>query len=145
RLGLSPAEEDFHSLSWLHYEYLQQGRFAKARGLVQPVQLAMAEVNASGPPEGRPHDRGLHHVESEIGRGFGQVSLKGEAASMRARLVVESGRWEEMKGQASFDNVDELFALGISSARLGDIARAEAALEHLQNARRAAPDTTNKQ
>ena len=64
---------------------------------------------------------------------------------MRARLVVESGRWEEMKGQGSFDNVDELFALGISSARLGDVARAEAALDHLQNATKAAPDATNRQ
>ncbi|PYQ70306.1 MAG: hypothetical protein DMG04_25155 [Acidobacteria bacterium] len=31
RLGLSMAQADFHSLGWLQYEYLQQGRFAKAR------------------------------------------------------------------------------------------------------------------
>ncbi len=31
RKGLSASQYDFHSLSWLHYEYLQQGRFAKAR------------------------------------------------------------------------------------------------------------------
>ena len=39
------------------------------------------------------------HVESEIGRGFGAMSLKSELASMRARLVVESGDWAQMKGQ----------------------------------------------
>ena len=63
---------------------------------------------------------------------------------MRARFVVESGRWELMKGQPSFDNVDELFALGLASVKLGDRGRAEAALEQLQGARGAAPDADNK-
>ena len=49
-----------------------------------------------------------------------------------------------MKGQPSFDNVDELFALGLASVRLGDRGRAEAALEQLQGARTAAPDPDNK-
>ena len=31
RKGLSASQYDFHSLAWLHYEYLQEGRFAKAR------------------------------------------------------------------------------------------------------------------
>src|SRR5207302_737164 len=31
RKNLPPSQYDFHALSWLHYEYLQQGRFAKAR------------------------------------------------------------------------------------------------------------------
>jgi hypothetical protein len=63
---------------------------------------------------------------------------------MRARFVVESGRWELMKGQPSFDNVDELFALGLASIRLGDRDRAGAALEQLAAARAAAPDAENK-
>jgi tetratricopeptide (TPR) repeat protein len=85
------------------------------------------------------------HVESEIGRGNGPLSLRNERGSMRARLIVESGKWELMKGQGSFDNVDELFALGIASVKLGDRARAEAALEQLQGARAAAPDASNRQ
>jgi tetratricopeptide (TPR) repeat protein len=63
---------------------------------------------------------------------------------MRARLVVESGRWELMRGQGSFDNVDELFALGLASVKLGDRARVAAALEQLQGARGAAPDAENR-
>ena len=63
---------------------------------------------------------------------------------MRARFVVESGRWDVMKGQGSFDNVDELFALGLASVRLGDAPRAEAALEELQRAKAAAPDDSNR-
>jgi len=84
------------------------------------------------------------HVESEIGRGFGALSLKSERASLVARLAVESSRWTDMKGKGSFDNVDELFALGLASVKLGDRARADAALEELQRARAAAPDADNK-
>ena len=39
---------------------------------------------------------------------------------MRARYIIESERWSEMKGQSIFDNIDELFALGLSAVNLGD-------------------------
>jgi len=136
RLGLSPAQLDFHSLSWLHYEYLQQGRFAKAHALIAPIDQALATS-----PSAASHA----HIESEIGRGFTSVALESERASMRARFVVESSAWTEMKGRATFDNVDELFALGLASAKLGDTARAEAALEHMGKAIEAAPDADNRQ
>ena len=68
------------------------------------------------------------------------MSLKSELASMKARLVVESGDWAAMKGQASFDNIDELFALGAASVKLGDRGRAEAAIEHLNTAAGSVPD-----
>jgi len=134
--GLSAAQQDFHSLSWLQYEYLQQGRFMKARQALEPVRLALGSANAANHAS---------HVESEIGRGFGPLSLTNELASMRARLVVESGRWTDMTGQGTFDNVDELFALGLASAKLDDVARAAAALEHMGNAKAAAPDPDNRQ
>src|SRR5262249_23732474 len=102
RKGLSAAEWDFHSLSWLQYEYLQQGRFAKAREVLK-------QASGAGPARAGHY---TDHVESEIGRGFGPLSLKNELASMRARLIVESGDWDAMRGQSSFDNIDELFALG---------------------------------
>ena len=63
------------------------------------------------------------HVESEIGKGYGSTSLKSELASMKARFVVESGDWPSMKGQGTFDNIDELFALGVASVKLGDAGR----------------------
>ena len=136
RLGLSIAQADFHSLDWLQYEYLQQGRFAKARELMEPVRRALNIPNLLNPA----HPPNLtnpaysanpvshaQHVESEIGRGFDQTSIKSELASMRARLVIESSDWAQMKGAGSFDNIDELFALGLSSVGLGDFARADAA------------------
>ena len=136
RRGLSPGQLDLHSLSWLHYEYLQQGRFAKARTLLQPIEQALAAAPAAG---------GHAHVESEIGRGFGGVALESERASMRARFVVESGEWRQMEGGTTFDNVDELFALGLASVKLGDTPRAQAALEHMGKAIEVAPDADNRQ
>ena len=139
RLSLSMAQADFHSLGWLQYEYLQQGRFAKAREAMTTVEDALAARDSV-----RRQTPMHQHVESEIGRGYGPISLKGELASMHARLVLEGGRWDEMKGRSSFDNVDELFALGIASVKLGDEARAEAVFDQLQQARVAAPDPDNK-
>jgi tetratricopeptide (TPR) repeat protein len=68
------------------------------------------------------------------------MSLKSELASMRARQVVESGSWADMKGKGSFDNIDELYALGQASIALGDLARADAAAEHLGTAAKTVPD-----
>ena len=135
--GLSASQYDFHSLSWLHYEYLQQGRFAKAREVMGEVQRALSAPAVPAAPALPAHPA---HVESEIGKGFNQISLKSELGSMKARLVVESGDWAQMKGQGSFENIDELYALGAASVRLGDRGRADAALEHLGNASKSVPD-----
>jgi tetratricopeptide (TPR) repeat protein len=163
RKGRSAAQYDFHSLSWLHYEYLQQGRFAKARDTMREVERAIAAPGtgtakaapyAATPYAATPYAAAPYaapvvpgfsqtehqHVESEIGRGFSPTSLKSELASMKARLVVESGDWAQMKGQGSFDNIDELFALGAASVSLGDLGRADAAVEHLGNASKTVPD-----
>ena len=138
RKGLSAAQYDFHSLSWLQYEYLQQGRFVKARETMREVERAMGSLASQGNPS-NPSNH-ANHVESEIGRGFNATSLKSELASMKARLVVESGDWAQMRGQGSFENIDELYALGAASVRLGDAGRADAALKHLGTAATSVPD-----
>ncbi len=147
RKGLSASQYDFHSLSWLHYEYLQQGRFTKARETMREVERALGAGGASrsdgsrgSSGSGRSGGAEHQHVESEIGKGFGPLSLKSELASMKARLVVESGDWSPMKGQGSFDNIDELFALGMASIPLRDPGRADAALENLTTASKTVPD-----
>ena len=153
RLGLSMAQADFHSLSWLHYEYLQQGRFAKARELMRTVEAAIASAAPASPGKptsptqpALPAPPGhAGHVESEIGRGYGALSLKSELASMKARLVLENGDWKQMQGQPNFDNIDELLALGVASVALGDPARAGAALEHLKQAAATLPDRDAKE
>jgi tetratricopeptide (TPR) repeat protein len=135
RTGRTLAEQDFHSLSWLHYEYLQQGRFADARRLFEPMKAALAQATKSGASGGP-----AAHLHSEIGRGFEATALQNEMASMRARAVIESGAWSEMKGQTSFGNIDELFAVGMSGLKLGEPGRAVAAIEHLEKAVKSIPD-----
>src|SRR5262249_39807535 len=46
RKGLSAAQYDFHALAWLHYEYLQQGRFARARDAMREVEKALGAGGA---------------------------------------------------------------------------------------------------
>jgi len=153
RLGLSMAQADFHSLSWLHYEYVQQGRFAKAREVMRTVEEAGRAGSAGEAGNARQSARGparpalpappahAGHAESEIGRGFSSASLKSELGSLRARLAVDGGDWDAMKGQETFENIDELFAVGYAGVKLGDRARAEAAVEQLRNAVKTIPDT----
>jgi tetratricopeptide (TPR) repeat protein len=153
RLGLSMAQADFHALSWLQYEYVQQGRFAKAREVMKTVEKAIGSPargfagsqgsrgsQGSSPRTSEPSSHSGHAVESEIGRGFSNVSLKSELGSMRARLLVDSRDWGAMKGQGTFENIDELFALGYAAAMLADYARTDAAIEQLTNAARTIPD-----
>jgi tetratricopeptide (TPR) repeat protein len=119
---LSVAMRDFHSLSWLQYEWTQQGRFNKAAEAIRLVDEAMKAIGMTGEIGGH------HYADSEIGRGSGPATLRNDRGSMRARLIVESERWSEMKGQGSFDNVDELFALGLSAYKLSDRGRLTAAV-----------------
>jgi len=45
--GLSGAELDFHSLSWLEYGYLQEGRWAAARALIDTARSVLAGADVS--------------------------------------------------------------------------------------------------
>ena len=126
RRGLPISNRDFHSLSWLQYEWTQQGRFSKTREAIAFVNEAL---KTSGPQDGKtavsPQHAGGHGYgeQSEIGRGSNEAALRNDRGSMRARYIIESERWQEMKGQSTFDNIEELFALGMSAVNLGDAAR----------------------
>lgn len=141
RRGLSVAQRDYHSLSWLQYEWLQQGRFSKTKEAIALVESAFAATktpaasarqNASASPQ---HSGGHGYAEgSEIGRGSNEAALRNDRGSMRARYIIESERWKEMQGQRTFDNIEELFALGLSAVNLGDAARVRAVIGELTNA-----------
>jgi tetratricopeptide (TPR) repeat protein len=111
---LPPSMRSYHSLSWLQYVYLQQGRVGAA-------------------------DRTIGEIEP-VARSTGDTTLLAIAASMRARAVVDTGRWELVRGKAKFDNHDELFAIGLGAARTGDLRTADLARQEL--ARRAAAPRT---
>jgi tetratricopeptide (TPR) repeat protein len=134
RRNLSISARDYHSLTWLQYEWTQQGRFAKAREAIDLIDHAMRVAETSATVGGH------HYADSEIGRGTGPMALRNDRGSMRARYVIESERWAEMKGQGSFDNIDELFALGLSAARLRDDKRLFAAVGELEKIVKTPPD-----
>ena len=138
RRGLPISSRDFHSLSWLQYEWTQQGRFSKTKETIAHIDAAMKDSESPQAASRRPqvvspqHAGGHGYGESEIGRGSGIDALRNDRGSMRARYIIESSRWSEMKGQTAFDNIDELLALGLSAVNLGDAARVSAVIEQLR-------------
>ena len=50
---------------------------------------------------------------------------------MRARYVIDTGRWDLLARERNFGNVNELFAIGMSAARTGNIGAAQLARQGL--------------
>ncbi len=152
RRGLPVSSRDFHSLSWLQYEWTQQGRFSRTKEALAHVDAAMKESESPQAASRRPSTFALHasvdkqqgvspqhagghgYGESEIGRGSGLAALRNDRGSMRARYIIESERWSEMKGQSTFDNIEELFAIGLSAVNLADAGRVQSTIAQLRNA-----------
>jgi len=138
RRGLPITSRDYHSLGWLQYEWTQQGRFSKTREAIAFVDEAMKaspSLKTQAPSLSPLHAGGHGYGEqSEIGRGSGIAALRNDRGSMRARYIVESERWSEMKGQSTFDNIEELFAIGLSAVNLADAPRVQSTIEQLRNA-----------
>ena len=72
RKGRTNDELDLHAAAWLHYGYLQQGRYARARALTD-------SLGALFPPAAR--DSATHHVRIYLGM-------------VDAQNVVETRRWD---------------------------------------------------
>lgn len=118
RRRLSIEHLDYHPQTWLVYEYLQQGRFQRAREAMRPFEEAMA---ATGNPV-----------------------RKDELATLRAYYVVESRDWQAMNSTLKFANLDELFALGLAAINLRDRDRAAAVGEMLVKNAQGNPDPTHR-
>jgi tetratricopeptide (TPR) repeat protein len=116
---LPRGREDFHTLSWLQYAYLQEGKFEDAQKCVDQAK-AVADKDAA-------------------------PNIRDGYASMKARQIVESERWEKLPlptgavkdgGAPGYDgSAAYVFAAGVSAANLGDMATANAALEKLKGMR----------
>jgi tetratricopeptide (TPR) repeat protein len=90
---------NYHALAWLQYELLQLGRYWEASALIQDLKWV---ADANGP-----------------------TTLLSDWSSMRGRFVIETRRWNDLAGADNFGNVDDLFAIGMSTARTGALDRAE--------------------
>lgn len=99
--ALSPALRNYHALSWLQYALLQRGRYAEAAATV--AELA------------------------PVVKATGQLPLLSDLASMRARYVIETRRWDILAKERNFANVNELFAIGMSAAQSQNAPLAEMA------------------
>src|SRR5687768_450805 len=122
RMKLAEGREDFHTLSWLEYANLMLGKFDEAKRNVDRAQQA-ADRNAN--------NRGVRN-------GY---------LAMRARYILETAQWEKialenaapapadahatmpgMAGMATSDPSNAwVFIAGVSAAKRGDTATAEAA------------------
>jgi tetratricopeptide (TPR) repeat protein len=130
RMKLAEGREDFHTLSWLEYANLMMGKFDEAKKNVDLARQA-AERN--------PANRGVQN-------GY---------LSMRARYLLETGQWEKVALEAapsagggdahagmpgmSMPQYDAsntwVFYTGVSAAKRGDTATADAAAARLGAAR----------
>lgn len=114
--NLPRGREDFHTLSWLQYAYLQQGK-------IEDAAAALATAKAVAEKDKNP----------AVANGY---------AGMRARQVVESGHWASVpapvppaagKGATDFDgSASYVFAAGFAAVKRGETQAAEIALARLQ-------------
>jgi tetratricopeptide (TPR) repeat protein len=113
--NLPRGREDFHTLSWLQYAYLQEGKFAEAQKCVDEAKAVADKETAA--------------------------NIRDGYAAMKARQVVESAHWEKLAlptgavkdgGAPGYDgSAAYLLAAGLSAAKLGDIATANVAHQKL--------------
>ncbi len=108
RDNLSISKRDYHSLAWLQYAYLQQGRYDKAKELIGVMRDSAKQA--------------------------GEANLSRTAISMTARYVIETGRWDEMVPAENAGNSVMLVA-GIAAAKKKDFATAEKIAADLGKAR----------
>ena len=73
RKNLSPSVRDYHSLHWLLYVYLQQGRYRKAEELLSLMKQTMSETT----------------YENKLRPGY----YENNYSNMAAAFVVETERW----------------------------------------------------
>ena len=73
RKNLSPSVRDYHSLHWLSYIYLQQGRYRKAEELLALMKQTMSDTT----------------YENKLRPGY----YENNYANMAAAFVIETERW----------------------------------------------------
>jgi hypothetical protein len=123
-MHLPEGREDFHTLSWLEYANLMNGKFDAAKKNVELAKQA-SDRNATN------------------------AGIKDGYLGMRARYILETGQWEKMPVEAPGASTSEehatmpgmagryngsatwTFIAGFSAAKLGDAATADKAVDEL--------------
>jgi tetratricopeptide (TPR) repeat protein len=134
RMKLAEGREDFHTLGWLEYANLMLGNVDEAKANVESARQA-AERNK------------------------GNAGIYNGYLGMRARLILETEKWEKldigapqdpshanmpgMPGMAAPSSNTWIFMAGYSAANMNDLPRAESALAMLKAAREKAESGNN--
>jgi hypothetical protein len=125
--NLPRGREDFHTLSWLQYAYLQQGNVAEA-------EKALAAAKAVADRDTSPRVRDGY-------------------AAMKGRQIVETAKWETISlpaaavrdgGAPGYDgSAAYVLAAGLGAAKLGDLETAAVAQDRLKAMRTQAESGSN--
>ncbi|MGH7586545.1 MAG: tetratricopeptide repeat protein [Gemmatimonadales bacterium] len=132
RAGEGGEYRDFHSLNYLQYAYLQQGRFRDALKVTDIIRQQYESLpNKTTAPDSP--DLEARHV-----RGRTIYALPDRVAygyfDMLARYIVEAGAWQEVAGLPLVAPSRDFVAMqaqvaGMVAAKAGDTARAKSAAE----------------
>jgi tetratricopeptide (TPR) repeat protein len=134
RAGESGAYRDFHSLNYLQYAYLQQGRYREARRVTEIIR-AQYEALADKTTAPDTPDLQARHV-----RGRTIYALPDRVAygyfDMLTRLIVETGAWGEAANVPLVVTSRDFVAMklqveAMAAARRHDVAAARAAARQL--------------
>ena len=111
RKGLGVEERNHHALLWLNYSYLQQGRHADARAVLNQIEEATAKS--------------------------GSVRMRSHLAAARAAWLVETRKWTDARsavdpeGLGASATAADLFAIGMAAFRSGNRPAGNDALQRI--------------
>jgi tetratricopeptide (TPR) repeat protein len=138
RRKLPIEKRDFHSLSWLSYAYLQQGRYGKARETLDLARKAAEEspgsARISGALEGM-EARYLIETRSWEGAKMPAVAVvaqKTETAGKGSAPAAGAHCQSPAAAAPGGDHGSGIFAAGLAAARRGDTATADEAVARLR-------------
>jgi len=143
RRKLPEEKKDFHSLSWLSYAYMQQGRYGKAQ-----EALALARQAAQASPESTQIAGALDGMEARyLIDTHGDAKLPPAAVSEGTVKAADKGSapaagahcGSPMAHAPAADHGGMIFAAGLAAARRGDTATADAAVARLRDLAKNAP------
>jgi tetratricopeptide (TPR) repeat protein len=118
--GAAPTELSFHTLWWLQYGYLQQGRFQAARALIDTARAVLAGVdwNTSDVIDAR-------YAEEQLRFSYARESGDWGVYGGRVPAIAPRNARDSSARTAYFTATDA-YQVAFVAAQLGDTARANA-------------------
>jgi tetratricopeptide (TPR) repeat protein len=123
RRELAIDKQDFHSLSWLAYAYLQQGRYGKARETLEIARRAARAKDSPRIASTVQEMEARYAIETRGPLALAAVPADGGQGGCHAAGGMSHGRGEGSR----------LLAAGLAAARGGDLAAAEEAASRLRS------------